>query len=121
MKKPDDWTIFSVFEGYNYLIKKNQEDYENDDINMTEYYSNQEEYRKLSIQAMRLIFTKEEFEYGDLMIFDVFIDCVIDGSFTPYDGVGYYVAFDGTELGAINWDNPEDYPKETAFIIWYNK
>lgn len=43
------------------------------------------------------------------------------GGFIAYDGTGYYIDFDGNELGHINWYNFYDYPEGTVFVAWYNK
>lgn len=75
----------------------------------------------LNAQIMKLKSTKEQFSYGDLMLVETFNTCVKGGSFTPYDGIGCYIDFDGNELGDINWNFIENYPKETVFVAWYNK
>lgn len=121
MKIPDEYTIRTILEAYNSLCKEAKKQYDKNEIKINLYEDLTEEYLKISVQAIKLIFTKPEYSYADLMPFDYFINCVIEGYFTSYDGTGYYIDFNGNKLDYINWDNPEDYPEETVFIAWYNK
>lgn len=121
MKMPNDWTIRSILENYAAKYFQNEDHYIAGDIDYKEYDNIREKNIKLAIQAMKLIFTKEDYSYCTLMSIEHFIDSVMFGYFTPYDGMGCYITFDGTELGSINWDNPETYPEETVFVAWYNK
>ena len=121
MKMPNDWTIRSILENYAAKYFQNEDHYIAGDINFEKYDNIREKNIKLAIQAMKLIFTKEDYSYCDLMPVEHFVDSVMFGYFTPYDGMGCYITFDGTELGSINWDNPEAYPEETVFVAWYNK
>ena len=121
MKMPDDWTIRSVLENYATKYFQNEIHYIAGDTNYKEYNDIKEKNIELAIQAIKLIFTKEFYAFCDLMPVEYFVDSAISGHFIPFDGVGYYVAFDGTELGAVNWDNPRIYPEEAVFVAWYNK
>ena len=103
MRKPDDWAIKNILNCYAATKKENEKKYyDTQEIDIIEFDKNKEEYEKLYIQAMRLVFTNDNYTYGDLYLFDVFIDAVINGYFIPYDGTGYYVDFDGNKLGYIN-------------------
>jgi hypothetical protein len=121
MKTPNNETIRSILENYAAKYFQNEDHYIAGDIDFKEYDNIREKNIKLAIQAMKLIFTKEDYSYCDLMPIERFVNFAMSGYFIPYDGVGYYVTFDGAELGSINWDNPEDYPKEAVFVAWYNK
>ena len=75
----------------------------------------------LNAQIMKLKSTKEQFSYGDLIPIETFNKYARSGYLIPYDGIGCYVDFNGNELGDINWNFIENYPKETVFVAWYNK
>ena len=121
MKTPNDETIRSVLENYAIKYFQNEIHYIAGDTNYKECNDIKEKNIKLAIQAIKLIFTKEDYTYCDLMPIEHFVDSAVSGYFIPFDGVGYYVAFDGTELGIVNCDDPRVYPKEAVFVAWYNK
>ena len=121
MKMPDNWAIRSILENYATEYYQNKDNYIAGDIDFNKYDNIKEENIKLAIQAIKLIFTKRDYSYCTLMSIEHFIDSAMSGHLTSWDGTGCYVDFEGNELGYINWDNLEDYPKETAYIAWYNK
>lgn len=121
MKRPDNWAIRHVLDNYAAMYYENEDKYMAGDINFSQYDDIKEKNVKTAIQAMRLVFTNNNYSFGDLMPVECFIDSVISGYFTSWDGTGYYVDFDGNELGYVNWDDPEDYPEDTVFVAWYNK
>lgn len=91
------------------------------EIIFSDCYEKQSELLDLFAQGLKLIFTNEHLSYGDLMLVEMFNTCARSGGFIPYDGSGYYIDFNGNELGSINWYNIEDYPEEAVFVAWYNK
>ena len=64
---------------------------------------------------------------GTLMTRELWLDCVADGGFIDYDGMGDQVNADGEIIGneeGSNWIHPSnaaDILPETAFILWYNR
>ena len=121
MNIPDKNTLknflFSVHEELAELERQNAKG----EIVFSDYYKKQEELLNSFAQGLKLIFTNKQLSYGDLMLVEMFNICARSGGFIPYDGSGYYIDFNGNELGSINWYNIENYPKETVFVIWYNK
>ena len=118
---PEDESIEYLLHQYASLFKENEDAYNAKDISFKEYYDAEEKYRNLYVQAIKLIFSKSNLSYCDLMPLDYFISCAKCGSFIPYDGTGYYVDAEGNELGYINWYNIADCPENAVYIAWYNK
>ena len=113
----DDWTIKTLLHQYHtdrYNIRQTN-------LDLPEIWEKEEELNKLYTQATRLIFSKKEFSFGELMTVENFIKEQECGCFISYDGTGDYVDFDGNELGPVNWNNYHNYPKGTVFVAWYNK
>lgn len=84
-------------------------------------YDLQEKLEDKYIQMTRLVFTKSILSFGELMTIETFIQCQKNGSFISYDGLGYYLDWEGNKLGDINWNNYDKYPEGTVFVAWYNK
>lgn len=62
--------------------------------------------------------------YGDCFAIKDFINCVANGFFTDYDGVGFWVDDYGRRLGAIKCDQywlRSNQPADAKFIFWCNK
>lgn len=90
-------------------------------IDFITLYNKQEELDKFYTQATKLIFSKEEFSFGELMTVENFVKEQESGGFISYDGTGYYIDFDGNKLGQVHWHNFYNYPEGTVFVAWYNK
>lgn len=118
---PTNDSIMELLDKYALEINTLKDSYINEEIDISEYYEDKNNYEKLYAQAFKLLFTKEDISYGDIFLKDDFIRATQAGFFIPYDGEGYYADFNGNELGDINWDNPNDYPKATVYVVWYNK
>ena len=57
---------------------------------------------------------------GFVMPIDMFCEWVNAGSITPYDGIGYYLDYEGNRLDGDIFD--EFYcPACAEFVAWYNK
>lgn len=117
----DEWTIKMLFHQYHEDMRVLKREHRKQHIDFITLYNKQEELDKLYTQATRLIFSKKEFSFGELMTVENFIKEQECGGFIAYDGTGYYVDFDGNELGHVNWYDFHDYPEGTVFVAWYNK
>ena len=70
------------------------------------------------------IHIKNKCDYGDVYTNEEFANCVANGGFTSYDGVGYYIGVDLMETKEyVDFDEKiirsksDKYP----YIFWYNK
>lgn len=117
----DEWTIKMLFHQYHEDMRALKREHRKQHIDFITLYDKQEELDKLYTQATRLIFSKKEFSFGELMTVENFIKEQECGGFISYDGTGYYVDFDGNELGYVNWYDYHKYPEGTVFVAWYNK
>lgn len=65
---------------------------------------------------------QKETKYGDVYTLEEFIEYVEDGSFIPYDGVGYF--HDGEkETDRCVWDDnvTVEEVKKYPYVCWYNR
>lgn len=76
---------------------------------------------KLYEQAFKVLATAEACKYGELFIVDEFRTDQKYGLFTPYDGSGVYLDWDGNKLDGVNWSKPYSAPDRAVFVAWYNK
>lgn len=118
---PDRWTLKHLFRNYHdercALKTENRKGH----INFSTMYDLQEKLEDKYIQMMKLVFTKSNLSFGELMAIETFVQRQEDGSLIPYDGLGYYLDWDGNELGSVNWSDYNKYPEGTIFVAWYNK
>ena len=116
---PDKWTIKHLYHYYAGRKAATEKFYKEGIFS----YSQREEVDKTTdeeyIQAMRLIFTRKELSYGMVLPVAEFAEEWNDGSFNECDGIGYFLDWDGNELGPIN--NFRKVPEGTRFVAWYNK
>lgn len=117
----DEWAIEMLFHRYHDDMQALKQEQQKQQIDFITFYKRQEELDKLYTQAMTLVFTKKELSFGELMTVENFIKEQQRGSLIPYDGTGYYIDFNGNELGYVNWNNFYKYPAEAVFVAWYNK
>lgn len=110
-----------LFQHYHNDMRVLKQEHRKQHIDFRTFYKKQEELDKIYIQAARLIFTKEQLSFGELMTVENFIKDQKCGGLIPSDGIGYYIDFDGNELGYVNWHNFHAYPEGTVFVAWYNK
>lgn len=105
---------------YNYRkkIEKLKTSYKNKEIDISKYHADKDTYELLFAQAVKLLFTQK---FGDIFLIEDFITSAKNGGFIPYDGTGVFIDLFGNEVGDINWNNLDDYPKEAVFVEWYNK
>lgn len=61
--------------------------------------------------------TASKFDIKGRMPKSYFLDCVISGSITEYDGFGYY----GTKDKVSNINCFESAPENMDYVYWYNK
>jgi hypothetical protein len=119
---PEDDTIHYSLEVMFEQIKNLYLSYTKGDISAGEYYTKHHKYLDIYTQAMKLLFSKPELSFCDLMPVEQFAEAVENGGFTSYDGVGDYLDFEGNDLEVpINWNYPFDYPDKAVFVAWYNK
>ena len=76
--------------------------------------------RNIYTQMMQLLFEKQPV-CGDLMTVERFASICECGGFNNYDGFGYYLDWDGKELGPVNCSNPLKCSEKAVFVDWYNK
>lgn len=84
-------------------------------------YDLQKQLEDKYIQMARLAFSKPALSFGEILTIEIFVQYQKDGSFISYDGSGYYLDWEGNELGGINWSDYNKYPEGTVFVVWYNK
>lgn len=118
---PDQWTLKYLFRNYYDERRALKTENHKDHINFSTIYDLQEKLEDKYIQMIRLVFTKDNLSFGELMTIETFIECQKNGSFISYDGLGYYLDWEGNKLGNINWNNYDKYPEGTVFVAWYNK
>ena len=78
-----------------------------------------EQIKEHYAQILRL----QAINYGFVMSTSTFRDEVRGGWLTPYDGMGYYLTFEGVENGVVSFDAEEIEAKmkQYPFVCWYNK
>ena len=119
--QPDKWILKHLFRDYHDERRALKTENRKGHIDFSTMYDLQEKLEEKYIQMTRLAFTKSNLSFGELMTIETFIKCQKNGSFISYDGSGYYLNWEGDELGGINWGNYNEYPRDTHFVIWYNK
>ena len=118
---PDQWTLRCLFRDYHEERRALKTENRKGHIDFATMYDQQEELEDKYIQMTRLAFSKYNLSFGTLMTIETFIKYQEDGSFISYDGLGYYLDWEGNKLGSINWSNYNKYPRGTRFVAWYNK
>lgn len=121
MINPGEWTLRYLFRNYHEERRALKTENRKGHIDFSTMYDLQEKLEEKYAQMTRLVFSNKRLSFGDLMTIETFIKCQEDGSFVSYDGSGYYLDWDGNELGSVNWRNYNQYPDNTAFVAWYNK
>lgn len=119
MIEPDEWTIKHLYQYYAYRTEATQKYYDNGLTDYEQFCKVRETVDKEYIQAMRLIFSKQSLSFGMVLPVAEFAEEWNDGSFDECDGIGYFLDWDGNELGPIN--NFLNVPEGTKFVAWYNK
>ena len=116
---PDEWTIKYLYRYYAGRKAATEKFYKEGIFS----YSQREEVDKTTdeeyIQAMRLVFSNKHLAYGMVLPVAEFAEEWNDGSFCDYDGVGYFLDWEGNELDTLH--NFEKVPEGTRFVAWYNK
>ena len=119
MIQPDEWTIKHLYQYYAHRSFVTDNYYETGIFSYKQFCEVRETVDKEYIQAMRLIFSKRNLSFGMVLPVAEFAEEWNDGSFNECDGIGYFLDWDGNELGPIN--NFQDVPEGTRFVAWYNK
>ena len=99
-------------------MNKLEREYKEERITYNQYHEVQDRINDDYIQAMKLVFTQEEYSYGLFIPAPAFAEDWMRGCFTDYDGIGYFVDWQGNEIGPIDW---ETYTDKVRFVAWYNK
>lgn len=119
--RPEEWTLNYLLNSYAAFYAENEDAYRAGDINRSTYITNQEKYLDLYINALYIVFEKEELKYATIWPVEVFNKKIENGGFTSYDGIGCYLDKDGNEIpGYINWSHPNNYPKRAVYIAWWS-
>lgn len=118
---PDQWTLRYLFQYYYEERRALKEENRKGRIDFATMDNRQEELENKYIQMTRLAFTKSILSFCDLMTIETFIEYQESKCLISYDGSGYYLDWEGNELGSINWSNYNKYPEGTVFVAWYNK
>ena len=121
MKEVDEWTIKSLFQEYHAELTKLETEHRKNHIDFSTFYDKEEELGEKYAQMTRLAFSIDRLAFSYLTTAENFVRQVKTGYFNSYDGVGYYLDWDGNELGYINWSDPDKWPENTVFFAWYNK
>ena len=121
MREVDEWTLKYLFQGYYEDWRKLKTEHRKNHINFSTFYDKKEELGKKYAQMTRLAFSIDRLAFSYLTTAENFTAQIKDGSFVSYDGTGYYLDWDGNELGHINWRNPDKWPDKAVFVAWYNK
>lgn len=70
-------------------------------------------------------YSKWDGEFGDLMTYEEFKECVDGGAFVPYDGVGYYAFESHGDFWEENTEtdvfDETTKPTHCHHVIWYNR
>ena len=127
----DPFTIGWLYDNYHRAMDKIEEDYKNggytevvDGLTMNDwntYYADKEYTRKVYIQAMTLVTSIEKLSFAYFVPAEVFIEQAYQGCFTGYDGSGYWVDWDGNEIGRFSFSAGAKMPDDAVFVAWYNK
>ncbi len=118
---PDQWTLRHLFRDYHEERRALKTENRKGHIDFATMYDQQEKLEDKYIQMTRLVFTKSTLSFGDLMTIETFIKHQECKGLISYDGSGYYLDWEGNELGGINWIDYNKYPEGTVFVAWYNK
>lgn len=108
LDKWNDWDVGCVLSQYAEEMK-----------NVKPYSKEEEEIEKRYIKLVKL----QVINYGHIMENETFAKCVEGGSFTSYDGIGYYMNSIGEEACPVSFD-PEKIRKmaeDFPYVAWYNK
>lgn len=118
MAEPDFWTIHYLYSHYAERMKILDRQQKSNMLSYSDYLATRDKVRTVYIQAMRIIFNRKEHIYSLFLPIAEFAEAWDNGFYNNDDGFGYFVDWDGNELGRIDWDN---LPEEACFIAWYNK
>lgn len=119
---PDKWTIKFLYKDYQHRMSAIEQDYRNKIYeDYSQYEDDKNYFENKYIQAMRLIFSVPRLSYGYLAVAEDFIDQAYEGSFTSYDGIGYWIDWEGNKLGPFSFSAGAKRPEGAEFIAWYNK
>lgn len=118
---PEAWKIKNILYSYHEAVENTKNSLNNQKIDASKFNKKVAEYETLYAQAIKLLFTKEELSYADILLREEFVLCATHGGIIPCDGDGIYIDFEGNELGNIDWNNLNNYPEGAVFIAWYNK
>ena len=121
MINPENEAIAALLDTYAYHRDKLIKKYSEIEDSYFEYDKKYEELTNKVAQAIKILFKEEKFSFADIYFVEDFNKSSELGYFNFFDGVGYYVDEEGNELGSINWNNLNDYPKNALFVLWYNK
>ena len=113
-----DFAIRCLLNSFYSTIKKLEPLKEKDWNKHNEEY---EKALKLYEQAFKVLATAEACKYGELFTVDEFRTDQKYRLFTPYDGSGVYLDWDGNKLDGVNWSKPYSAPDKAVFVAWYNK
>ena len=116
---PNEWTIKHLYHYYAGRKAVTENYYHGGIFSYSQYDQVRKTIDEEYVQAMRLIFTRKELSYGMVLPVAEFAEQWNDGSFCDYDGVGYFLDWEGNELDTLH--NFEKVPEGTRFVAWYNK
>ena len=131
MIEVDTFTIGWLYDSYHRAMNKIEEDYKNgvytkranglimNDWNT--YYDDKHYTQSIYIQAMKLVNSIQIFSFAYFVPVAEFLQDAINGSFNEYDGHGYWVDWDGNEIGSVSWEDGAEMPDDAFFVAWYNK
>ena len=75
-------------------------------------------------ECANAIWVSQKHKLGEVYSIQDFLESVQTGGFNDYDGEGYWVDHESTNLGGIicnyNW-LVHNQPSNAKFIVWYNK
>lgn len=117
MAEPDFWTIHYLYSHYAERMKILDRRQKSNMLSYSDYLTMKHKVEIVYTQAMRIIFEREE--HSDCLFLPIaeFAEAWDNGFYNECDGFGYFVDWDGNELGVIDWDN---LPEEACFVAWYN-
>lgn len=116
--RPEWWTIHYLYSYYMGSMNELEREYKEKQISYDKYDETRKRINNDYVQAMKLVFTNKHYSYGLLIPAPAFAKAWIDGDYCDYDGIGYFVDWDGNEICPLNW---KKYTDEVRFVAWYNK
>lgn len=118
----NEWTIKFLYKNYQQKMDSIEWDYHTDKYeDYSQYQNDKKYYEEKYVQAMRLIFSKQNLSFGYFAVAEDFIEQAYDGIFTASDGIGYWVDWDGNKIEPFSFSAGAKRPKDAVFVAWYNK